>query len=391
MSNDNTFELVAAEQGITLAPADPIAVSFGAIFAQAADWKAKAETIRITDVSQVREMKLARETRLALKEIRVSADKKHKELKADILMRGKAIDGARNIVEALIKPIESHLLEQEQFAERKEQARKDALKAERVAALSPYADPQFYALADMPEEAFAGLLGSSRIAHENKLAAAAKAEADRIAREQAEAAERERVRIENIRLKEEAAKREAELKAERERVELERLAAAEVARKEREALEAKAREQAAQAAREAAEAAAKAKAEREAVEAKARAEAEQAKREREAIEAKARAEREAAEAAARKEREAREKLEREAAALKAKQQAEEAARIAAEKAAAKKAAAAPDKEKIKALSARVRSIEVPELATDEGRAERTKIIEQIEKFAAWLDSMSNKL
>lgn len=66
-----------------------------------------------------------------------------------------------------------------------------------------------------------------------KIEAAKKADAERIAREQAEAAERERLRIENERLRAEAAEREAKAKAEREaREKLERELAAKKAEEE---------------------------------------------------------------------------------------------------------------------------------------------------------------
>lgn len=387
-----TLEIIAQKEGLALAPADPIVTALGPIFQQAAEWKAKAETIRITDVSQAREMKLARETRLALKELRVNAEKKHKELKADILMRGRAIDGALNIVKALVQPIEAHLKEQEEFAERKEQQRKDALKAERASALSKYGvDCQFYALGEMPEAAYSALLDSSRIAYEAKEEAARKAKEERIAREKAEAEERERVRLENERLKREAAEREAAMKAEREQVEAQRKAAEEASRREREAIEKKAREEAE-----------KARIEREKIEAAARAEADRlrreqaeaaakAKAERDAIEAKAKAEREAAEAQARREREARERIERQAAEEKARIEREQAERIAAQKEAARRAALAPDSDKVRAYAASIRALTLPSVATPEAVALVAQIKDQQEKFAQWLEKKATEL
>src|SRR5262245_19897421 len=50
---------------------------------RAENWKAKIELIKVTHESQTKEMALAREARLALKEIRVNADKVRKKLKED--------------------------------------------------------------------------------------------------------------------------------------------------------------------------------------------------------------------------------------------------------------------------------------------------------------------
>jgi hypothetical protein len=200
--------------------------------------------IRVTDVSQTREMKLARESRLALREIRIKAERTRKELKADSLMRGKAIDGLYNVIEFLVAPLEKHLLEQEQFAERKEQARKDALRIHREEQLRPLGvDTSVYVLAEMTDDAFNSLLVSSQIAHQAKVDAARKAEEERIARERADAVERQRIQAENARLKAEADAREKIARAERDKVakleqENRKLADA-AARKAREEIDAK--------------------------------------------------------------------------------------------------------------------------------------------------------
>lgn len=281
--------------------------------------------------------KAARAVRLELKAVRVAAEKTRKDLKADSLLRGKAIDGINAVLEYQLVPIEKALEDIEKAEERAEAARFKALSDTRSELLRPYADPTFYNLGGMPEADFQKLLAGAKAAVEAQAAAAAKAEADRIAAElAAEEARKQRIA-------EEAAER-ARMKAENERL----AAQAAEERKQREAEQAEARkEQAkreAQATRERAEAAARE-----------RAIQEQASIERE--------KREAAEAAL------------------AAQHAEEERKQRAAAAAAKKAAAAPEKAKLIAYAEALRVLPVPAL---KDRALDARIREQVAKFSAWI-------
>lgn len=326
---------------------------FKASFEQAEKWRIQALAIKVTSLDQKAEMKLARTIRLELKNIRVAAEKTRKNLKEDSLRMGKAIDGVNNLLLAAIVPLERHLEEQEQYGERLAEAERQRIKAERESAISPFIEagqaiPQ---LDIMSEDQWTAFLADAKLLHEAKLETARKAEVERIAREQAEAAERERLRIENERLRQEAAEREAKAKTEREAAERAQREAAEKARKEREAIEAKA------------------KAEREAAE-------------RELARIKAEADKVAA-----AERTARAQAEAELAAKKA---AEEAAEKAAAAAAAK-AARAPDKTKIKAFAASIRAIKAPEASTADGKKVATDIAAKIEGFAKWIEAQAETL
>ena len=341
-----------------------IEAGFKDSFAQAEQWREKALSIQITSIHQKDKMKEAREMRLTLRGIRVAGEKKHKELKSDYLLAGRAIDGVKNILLASIEPLERHLAEQEQYAERLLEQQRQALIAERTEAIRPFVSEgqPLPALELMDEKQWAAYLDDAKLLHSAKIEAARKAEAERIAREQAEAAERERLRIENERLVKEAAEREAAAKAERE-----------------------AAEKALAAERAAAEA--RAKADREKMQQEAREQAEKERQERAAIQAKADAERKAAEDAARKEREAREKLEKELAAKKAAEE----AKAKAEAAAKKKAAAAPDKAKILAIATAVRAVQFPTVSTPEASAVLADIEAKRESFAKWIITQTANL
>lgn len=206
---------------------------------------------------------MARQARLALKDIRVNADKTRKALKEDSLRYGKAVQGVYNVIEFLITPIEKHLEGQEKFAEIQEANRKAALKKEREIEVTPWQEFMPYGLdfGNMTDSDYNNLLNGAKLQQASKIEAEQKAEAERVEREKQEAAEREAMRIENERLKAEREAREKEveaeiLKAEAARIEAEKQAKAE--RESREKLEAemKAKAAAEQAAKQQAEEAA---------------------------------------------------------------------------------------------------------------------------------------
>lgn len=318
--------------------------------AQVEKFKATAETLVVTHENQLAEMRLARATRLTLKDIRVAIEKRRKELGEEYLRKTKDINAAANELKAMIEPLESRLLDQEKFAERAEQARREKLGKDRVAALTPYivVNQLFSNITDMTEEQFSGMLADAKILHESKIEAARKAEEERTAKEKAEAEERERIRLENERLKAEAESREKEIAAEREK-----------ARAEREAAEKKV-----------------------AIE---RAEADRlAKIEREKIEAQAR-----------QEREAREKAEAELVRQKqveadriAEEERKRTSQAEADRASKEEAELAPDREKLAAFTAQVRALQVPTITSARGRE---AIGQKIEEFAAWVESASKNL
>lgn len=313
--------------------------------------------------------KAARALRLKLKEIRVDAEKTRVALKADVLLRGKAIDGIKAVIDYHLIPVEKAMEEIEKAEERREAARKEALKAVRVEELRQYCDTQHYALGEMAEDAYQQLLAGQKAAKAERERLAAEAEAVRIAAEKAAA--------------EAAAKAEAERKAEeaRLRAENERLAAERAA-----------------AAKAQAEAEAKAAAERKAAEAKLAAEraaaAEAARVAQAAADAKLATERAAAAAEAKR-------LADEAAKAKAEADrlaAVEAARVAAEKAkadaqakAAREAAAAPEREKMQAFAVMLRCLAVPELQTEAGKALSARIANNLVRLAAVCDDEAAKL
>lgn len=360
-----TERLETAVTGLEPDSAMAIRAAFETMFSQADEWVARARSITVTSIDQKREMKLARESRLALKEIRVKAEHARKRLKEDSTRRGKAIDGIANVLKALIEPIEEHLLEQETFAERAEEARVDALREARSEALRAYgADPSVYAnLGATSDETWAQTLESARMAHEARLEAARQAEAVRVEAERLAAERRETARQEAVRAEAERVERERAQAEENARLKAERIAADQAAAAERKA-----------AAEEKAKAEAKARAEREAAEAETR-------------KAREAAEKAAAELAAEREAAAKAEAARVAAQVEEQRKAAEveAARVAAEEEARQAAELAPDREKLAAFAATLRTLTIPTMATARGKAAGAKVADQIAKMVAWVE------
>jgi hypothetical protein len=415
---DSPAELVAVlrDSGLEPVSAQSLLLAFKPSFLAATKLIEDAKAVVVTDATMVTEIKRARELRLSLRKVRVDAEKLKEKLKENSLREGRAIQGVWNLVKLHIEPVEQRLQEAEDFAVRAEADRKAKIKADRDALVKPYADPTFYQLGDMPEDAFQKLLHGLKAAAQAVIDAAEKARVEKEAKDKAEAAERERVRLENERLRAEAAEKEAALKIEREKA----AAAAELARREKEASDAaaakakadaeaelaKAREAATkEAARLKAEADAKLAEERKlaeqaAAKLKAEADAETARLKEIARLADLKAKADAAKAKALADeaqlvvlaqaaldRQAREQFEADAKAREASR----LAAIAAEQAAAAKAEKAPEKEKLIAFAMQIRALQVPELSTDAGRAVATVVKTYQEKLAVFVEDKAAAL
>lgn len=325
-SNDK-LAMVLGQAGLSASSALAIRAQFEACYTQAIEWASKTSAIKVTDASQTGLMAFARESRLALRQIRLNVEHTREELKRDSLKRGQAIDSIARVIRELIEPIEADLQAQEDFVKNAELARRQKLRDERTAALHVYGvDPAIYAdLAGFTDEAWTGLLEGHKTARDTRLA---RVKAD------AEAAEKAQIEREQeaVRLREEAAK-----------------ARAETAR----------------------------------IEAEQRAERQKAAVERAKLEAAQRAEREEAEARQREEREARLKVERELAATKAA----EKARLDAEEEERRQAEQAPDREKIYAFMGEIIArLNAMDLKTEMGRAARTHMFAEVRRLLFWVET-----
>lgn len=224
------------------ADAQALLLEYGAPFTEAGEILASYETVKVTDEDDKATMKLAREQRLKLRQVRIGVENKRKELKADIVKRGNAIDGVARFVKEVITPAEEYLQSQEDFAKIREAQQKAERLEKRTEALSPYpVSPSHYGLDSMSDEDFDTLLEQLEADRQARVAAEVKAKAEAAARAEAERVERERINKENEQLRQQAeAERQKRLdleRAERERREAEEAAArAERARERKERL-----------------------------------------------------------------------------------------------------------------------------------------------------------
>lgn len=208
-------ETLMTEGDMAKANADKLLADYGVPFTEAGLLIEKGKTIIVESEDDNANMKLARETRLALREHRIRIEKQHDILKADSLATGRAIDLVQRIALAEIKPVEEHLQLQEKYAETKQEERRQARIAERSVALSQYVDDlSIYNYGDMGDDAFAMLLDTVKTDKERREKEAEEAELARQA---------EQKRIEDERMaaqrKAEAAAATANKKAEKERAE----------------------------------------------------------------------------------------------------------------------------------------------------------------------------
>ena len=184
----------------------------------------------------------AKRLRIDIGKVRIATEKTRKAQKEEYLRAGKAIDGVSNILKWAVSEKEDKLKEIEKHFETVEAERLEKLQKERVSELEPFlVEPTFIDLSRMEPEVWDAYLRTKKEAHQDRIDAEAKAEAERLEKEKAEKEEQERIELENEKLKKEADEKEAELKAEREARELERkkeLEKQEQERKEREEAEA---------------------------------------------------------------------------------------------------------------------------------------------------------
>ena len=242
MSETGTqLETIIAEQGITKAGMHPLIEAFGAPFTEAGEVLADYQAIKVKDELDLGTMAKAREARLILKKARTTVENNRKELKADIVKQGRAIDSVARFVKEQIEPAEKYLETQEKYAELKAAERTARIRAERIEKLSQYVDDlTIFNLDEMTDERFEVVLESAKSQYEAEIRLAKEAEEKRIAEEKAEAEERERIRKENEQLRKEAEKREKAEAAERKKREAEEVKRLEAERKERERIQAEA-------------------------------------------------------------------------------------------------------------------------------------------------------
>lgn len=220
------IEQLLQETGVAKTTGAEITSNFQTFFDQVKQWEEKAKSLIVENEDETDKMKQAREGRLALKNIRVSADKKRKELKEDSLRYGKAVQGVYNIIEHSIKPLEVHLENQENFTKIKREKEQQALREVRESEVDQYREFIPYGLdfGTMSEDDYTKLINGAKMQIEAREAEKLRIEAERVEAERLRIEQEEKERKEREAERKRLEAENAKLKAEREAAEKKRLA-----------------------------------------------------------------------------------------------------------------------------------------------------------------------
>ena len=329
------------------------------VFNGVSKMRKQLDDVIVNDENDKTNMKLANTIRLGVRQVRLEAEKTFDAKRAEIqtqMLSYKTEDQlwlkAKQTMQILTKEIEENARWKEETRQRFEAEQKELKVQQRMVQVAKFApELQRAEFENMSDENFNLFVAGIEKQYNDRIEAERKAEEERIAKEKAEAEERERIRIENERLKAEAEAKEKQLAEERAKAEVERKKIEEAAKKEREEAERKLKAQ-----QEAAQIAAK------------KAEAEKAKLEAE-IKDKA---------------EAEEKARKEA---EAKAIAEQKAKEAAEK----KAKNAPDKNKLIELALQIDSLNMPEIKGKEAQKILADVKTLLSKVSVFIREKSSGL
>lgn len=318
------YEVQQIAENVSLEKRNEVQNVLNSVFNGVSKMREQLETVVVQDENDKTSMALANTIRLGVRQVRLDAEKtfdlKRQEVQSQMLSY-KTEDQlwlkAKQTMQILTKEIEENARWKEETKKRFESEQKELKIQQRILQVSKY-DPEMQRseFENMSDESFDLFISGIEKQYNDRIEAERKAEEERIAKEKAEAEERERVKAENERLKKEAEEKEKQLEIERAEADKARKAIEEKARKEKEAYDAKL------------------KAEKEA---------------KEKLEAELKAKSDAEEKA-RKEAEEKEAYE-----LKAKQDAE------------KKAKSAPDKSKLNDFANMLDNIDYPELKSEEAK------------------------
>ena len=247
MENTTLIQLVQTS-GLEQTKQNQIAETLGSFFSKAAEWDATILSIVITSPDEIGKMKMAKEGRLTLKNMRLEGEKAVKSKRDDLkykmandVLEDKLWLKAGQMMEATFKNLETKLEEKENFKVRWDADQKDKLKDERLEQLLPlgFQFQSGFDLGNIDEAMFQSLKLGLETAKKDKEESERKAEAERLAKITAEAEAKAKMESENKRLKEESEAKENELKAERIKADAERKEAEAKAQKLKDEAEAK--------------------------------------------------------------------------------------------------------------------------------------------------------
>lgn len=200
------------------------------VFDGVAKMRAQLDSVIVADPDDRVNMKLANTIRLGVRQVRLEAEKTFDAKRTEVqqqMLGFKTEDSlwlkAKQTMQLLTKEIEENARWKEETRDRFE-AEKRELKIQqrllKISNISP--ETSRLEIENMSDDTFEIFFVGVEKAHNESIEAEKKAEAERIIKEKAEAAENERIRIENEKLRIEAAEKEKQLLAEREKAAVEK-------------------------------------------------------------------------------------------------------------------------------------------------------------------------
>jgi len=175
-TNEKNLNALIINSGLTEQKTKEITENLSVFFGMASEWSEKINDIIITDPKQVREMKVARESRLMLRGYRLDAEKIIKEKRdvlkekmSDDILFDKLLLNANKMIKATFENLETKLHEKEKFAERWEAEEKSKLRSERIIQLAEYSnDVSIYPVENMNIEQFEKLKNGLKLEFEQR-------------------------------------------------------------------------------------------------------------------------------------------------------------------------------------------------------------------------------
>jgi len=176
---------VLSGSGAELAIQNQVVKILADFITKAKEWNTTIESLQITSADEIGKMKMAKEGRLTLKNMRLNGKKTVEVIRKSIkdrmasdIIEDKLWMKSWQIVEDIYDNLESKLEEKENFAKKLEEERIKKLKEDREAQLTPYSAfvPFGIDLANMGEEDFQKVLSGAKLQYEAKVDQDRKAE-----------------------------------------------------------------------------------------------------------------------------------------------------------------------------------------------------------------------
>lgn len=199
IAEQNTAKAIVQQFNISTTDAEKILYSFKEVAERIFNADVELNNFVIPDKITKEACVKAKKLRLLYSKIRSKGDEIHKEVKAQVLLRSKAIDGVKNIFKLQVSEREEKLKKIEKHFEILEEQRKEALSKERAEKLEELniVETEHLNLGDMEDEVWESFYAGKKSKHQVELEAKKKEEEER----KKQKIENEKIRKENEKLK----------------------------------------------------------------------------------------------------------------------------------------------------------------------------------------------